>query len=107
MFLHLCVILFIWRRGERGVGFKAYITDHMAGGLAPQHALMMGEGAALGEGGSAFGGVCIQGEGALQLWSWADPPRGMDAMGVRSTRGRYASYWNAFLFTSFRFYEDQ
>ena len=43
-------------------------------------------------GGSAsWGGVCIQ-EG------WAKTPTYMGYYGIRSTRGRYASYWNAFLF---------
>ena len=41
-------------------------------------------------GGGLPGGVCIQGY-------WADPPPQIGYYGVRSTSGRYASYWNAFL----------
>ena len=40
------------------------------------------------------GRVCIQ-EGSAPR-GWADPPIGY--YGIQSTNGRYASYWNAFLF---------
>ena len=36
-------------------------------------------------------GYCIQGAG-----DWADPPP-IGYYGIRSTSGRYESYWNAFL----------
>ena len=43
-------------------------------------------------------GVCIQ-RGGLHLGGWADPPP-IGYYGTRSTSGRYASYWNAFLLQS-------
>ena len=63
------------------------------------HSVHRGRRSALG--GSTFRapasrGVCLQG-----VWiqgSWADPLRYMRYYGIRSTSGRYASYWNAFLF---------
>ena len=75
MFLHLCVILFT---GE---------------GVASQYASQVTwPGWGLHPGGSASGGSASRG-------GWADPPpRYMGYYGIQSTSGRYASYWNAFLF---------
>ena len=41
-------------------------------------------------------GICI-GEGGLHPWGLGRPPPPIGYYGIRSTSGRYASYWNAFL----------
>ena len=51
--------------------------------------------ASKGAGSASRGRVCIQ-EVCIQGAGWADPPNGY--YGIRPTSGRYASYWNAFLF---------
>ena len=55
---------------QEGVGFPACITGHMTRGWS-----------------ASKRGVCLGG--------WADPPP--EIHGIRSTSGRYVSYWNAFL----------
>ena len=45
--------------------------------------------------GSASGG--LHPEGMICIWGVGRPPP-IRYYGIRSTRGRYASYWNAFLF---------
>ena len=56
-------------------------------------------------GGDCIQGVCILGvrqtprQVSLQRWGLGrPPPRHMEYYGIRSTSGRYVSYWNAFLF---------
>ena len=48
------------------------------------------------QGGSASKGGGLHPEGLHRWGRMADPPNGY--YGIRSTNGRYASYWNAFLF---------
>ena len=87
-----------------GGGLPACSTGHMTGGSASW---------GLHPGG---GGVCIQGDEGLHPGGWAVPPSHVCLWGgsdrrpplhpqkymgyyrIRSTSGRYASYWNAFLF---------
>ena len=80
MFLHLCVILFTG--GEGGWLPSMHHRSH--------------------DQGSVFrGGVCLQGSSYRGQGLDRPPPRLMGHMvyyGIRSTRGRYASYWNAFFF---------
>ena len=103
MFLHLCVILFT------GGGGSASRGDLPLEGVgsAPRE----GGGSLYPEGGSASGGggvcigagVCLQGGIFIQ--------RGVCILGVgrhpnwilRHTSGRYASYWNAFLFLKIKY----
>ena len=76
---------------------------HDQGGLHPGRGLHPG-----GGGLHPGGGVCIQ-EGGLHLGGLHPvgvgrpypPTRYMEYYGIRSTSGRYASYWNAFLFKTF------
>ena len=71
-------------RGE--VGFPAGITGHITRGSASRGGLPPG--------GSASRGVCLQ--GGLHQGSGQTPTP--EHYRIRSTSGRYASYWNAFLF---------
>ena len=69
---------------------------HGEGGMRGEGG-MCGEGGMHGEGGHAWcrvGGACVA-QGGGHAW-YAPPPRY-----GRSLRGRYASYWNAFLFGLF------
>ena len=89
IFLHLCVILFT---GGGGLPPGGSLPP---GGVCIQGGLHPGGGSA--SGGSVCRGVCIWEESASR-GGWADPPIGY--CGIRSTSGRYASYWNAFLLTN-------
>ena len=44
------------------------------------------------------GGSAPRGSASGERGSWSDPLRYMRYYGIQSTSGRYASYWNAFLF---------
>ena len=74
--------------GEGGVGFpEKHHRSHYWVGLHP--------------GGLHLGGVCIWGSlhlAGLGRPPWIQTPR--EHYWIRLIRGRYASYWNAFLFTS-------
>ena len=83
MFLHLFVSLFT---GE-GVGFPACITGDMTRGVC------IGGGVA---GGFPASNTCHMTEGVSIQGRWVDPHPKIH--GIRSTSGRYAFYWNAFLF---------
>ena len=55
-----------------------------------------------GESASGRGGFCIHGclpRGGLHLGGLGRLPPSPEQYGIRSTSGRYASFWNAFLFT--------
>ena len=82
IFWQACVIPSVLSsvHGQEGgavVGFPAGITGHMTGGRG---GLPPGDGVYIQRGGG-----------------WADPPLS-EHWRIRSTNGRYASYWNAFLF---------
>ena len=73
IFSQVCVIPVVHRGGS--VGVTACITGYMTSWIC------------------IWGELCFQGR-------WADTsPRCMGYYGIRSTSGRYASYWNAFLFS--------
>ena len=46
-------------------------------------------------------GVCIQGGGVCIRGVWQTRPPPIGYYRIRSTSGRYASYWNAFLFSNY------
>ena len=84
------------QRGEGGwlpSMYKGHMTHRVClqGVVCLQESLHPGGFASRGWG-SLSRGVCLQGRG------WADPLRYMEYYGIQSTGGRYASYWNAFLF---------
>ena len=81
IFSQACVIPSVHRAGG---GLHAEGGLHL-GGLHPGGACIQGKG-------FASGGVCIQGG----LHMGRPPP---EYHRIRSTSGRYASYWNAFLFS--------
>ena len=96
MFLHLSVILF-----TRVVGLPASHDLEGGGGLHPGRVCPQGGGSASGgsaSGWGCIGGFCIQGFYIHR--GWADPP---EYYMIRSTSGRYASYWNTFLFNVHEF----
>ena len=79
---------------------------HGEGGWIPSmHHRSHDHGAPPPRGGSASGrgrGVCIHGglpPGGSSSRGWADYPLPPEQYGIRSTSGRCASFWNAFLFT--------
>ena len=101
MFSQACVIPSVHSEGW-GVCFPACITGHMTRGLVCIQWVCIW--------GSASRGVCSQGGLHLrgladpQVYLWgggvaqpATPLKHMGYYGIRSTRGRYASYWNSFL----------
>ena len=91
MFLHLSVILF--------TGWGAC----MAGGVRGSPCVARGRGCMHGRGACVAGGACMAGvQGACVVGG----VHGRGAcMGLHHMRGRYASYWNAFLFMcKFTFY---
>ena len=73
-----------WQRGVRGEGGHVFV-----GGCAWQGACMVG--------GMHVGHVWQEGH----AWHTRPPPRPDTTRYGRSMRGRYASYWNAFLFHGF------
>ena len=82
---------------QGGMGFPACITDHMTGGSASRGVCIRGRVVCIQEGGGL-----LPGERGLHpgggLGRPLPPPRYMGYYGIRSTSGRYASYWNAFLY---------
>ena len=84
MFLHLCAILFT---GGGRVGFPACITGHMTRGSTSRLVCIRGVCIGGGWGGRGVGQTLL--------------PRHIGYYGIRSTSGRYASYWNAFLLHMF------
>ena len=91
-FSHVCGIPSVHREG---VGFPACITGHMTKGAASR--------GSASKSGLHPRGVCIQGRrsasgGQVYIWRGLGRTPPPVYYWIRSTSGRYTSYWSAFLF---------